>query len=210
MKRQLMTSAVCAVAVALILSGCASLGNLTAQEPRQETEAEKEISYPFTVHGVHGRRLISVTFTDSSHLTVSVPTVSVADDISYTWEMHSTLYSWKRGHSDMQLCGISLKVQRESDGFGDFIQFCRKGNFTKPISDPQNFHERRTKNKLYIMDFFGWHLTGDNFDEEYDFFYSSLPNISFPNAEFKREVERENGRHKKKTGGTNSIRNRRD
>lgn len=206
MKRLLMAS----IATMLLISGCASIGGLFTQEPYQESEEEKVIPYPFTVYGIYKMRLLSVTFTDSTHLTVSVPNVATTDDTGYTWEMHSTLYSWKRGHSDMQLCGISLKVRRESDGFGDFIQFCRKGDFTKPISDPQNFHERRTKNRLYVMDFFDWHLTGDNLEEEYDFFHSSLPNISFPNAEFKKETERANGRQKHNTGGTNSIRNRRD
>lgn len=199
-----------AVFIAIILSSCATSRSFFDTRPYEETEEEKAIQYPFKVFGWYKNKLIEMEFRDKSNLIVSFPRIGGAKKVYYKYQMYSTLYSWKKGHSDMQLCGIEFKVicAQEKPYYGfDWLTLCRKGDFSKPISDPMNYTYRRTRNKMAMMDFFGDSLTYKKIEEgDFDLFYSALPIIRFQRMDEEIKQERQKRREYQRTGGNTSIR----
>lgn len=196
---------------ALSFFSCTTTGGFFDEKPHEETEAEKAISYPFTVFGWYKGRLMEVEFYDASKLIVSFPRIGGAKKLVYLYKMHSTLYSWKRGHNDMQLCGIELRVlcvQEKGPWYGeDWLTFCRKGDFSKPILDPMNYTDHRTRDKTYIVDFFKDNLTYRKIeDDDYDFSYSALPTVRFQRMDERLRQEKQKNRESRRTGGATSIR----
>lgn len=205
------TAAILAAAImAVALSSCATSRSFFDTKPYEETEEEKAIQYPFKVFGWYKNKLIEMEFRDRSNLIVSFPKIGGAKKVYYKYQMYSTLYSWKKGHSDMQLCGIELKVicaqEKPYSGF-DWLTFCRKGDFSKPISDPMNYTDRRTRNKMAMIDFFGDSLTYRKIEEgDFDISYSALPVIRFQRMDEEIRQERQRRREYQRTGGSTSIR----
>ena len=199
-----------AVFIAIILSSCATNRSFFDTRPYEETEEEKAIQYPFKVFGWYKNKLIEMEFRDKSNLIVSFPRIGGAKKVYYKYQMYSTLYSWKKGHSDMQLCGIELKVicAQEKPYYGfDWLTLCRKGDFSKPISDPMNYTDRRTRNKMAMMDFFGDNLTYKKIEKgDFDMSYSALPIIRFQRMDEEIRQERQRRREYQRTGGNTSIR----
>lgn len=199
-----------AVFIAIILSSCATNQSFFDTRHYEETEEEKAIQYPLKVFGWYKNKLIEMEFRDKSNLIVSFPRIGGAKKVYYKYQMYSTLYSWKKGHSDMQLCGIEFKVicalEKPYYGF-DWLTLCRKGDFSKPISDPMNYTYRRTRNKMAMMDFFGDSLTYRKIEEgDFDLSYSALPIIRFQRMDEEIRQERQKRREYQRTGGNTSIR----
>ena len=196
--------------IASVLSSCATNRSFFDTRPYEETEEEKAIQYPFKVFGWYKNKLIEMEFRDKSNLIVSFPRIGGAKKVYYKYQMYSTLYSWKKGHSDMQLCGIELKVicVQDKPYYGyDWLTLCRKGDFSKPISDPMNYTDRRTRNKMAMMDFFGDSLTYKKIEEgDFDLSYSALPIIRFQRMDEEIRQERQRRREYQRTGGNTSIR----
>lgn len=199
-----------AVFIAIILSSCATNQSFFDTRHYEETEEEKTIQYPLKVFGWYKNKLIEMEFRDKSNLIVSFPRIGGAKKVYYKYQMYSTLYSWKKGHSDMQLCGIEFKVicAQEKPYYGfDWLTLCRKGDFSKPISDPMNYTYRRTRNKMAMMDFFGDSLTYKKIEEgDFDLSYSALPIIRFQRMDEEIKQERQKRREYQRTGGNTSIR----
>ena len=204
------TAILAAVFIAIILSSCATSRSFFDTTPYEETEEEKAIQYPFSVFGWYKNKLVEIEFYDATKLIVSFPRIGGAKKVYYKYQMYSTLYSWKKGHSDMQLCGIEFKVicalEKPYYGF-DWLTLCRKGDFSKPISDPMNYTYRRTRNKMAMMDFFGDSLTYRKIEEgDFDLSYSALPIIRFQRMDEEIRQERQKRREYQRTGGNTSIR----
>ena len=205
------TTAILAAAfIAIILSSCATNQSFFDTRPYEETEEEKSIQYPFSVFGWYRNKLVEIEFYDATKLIVYFPRIGGAKKVYYKYQMYSTLYSWKKGHSDMQLCGIEFKVicAQEKPYYGfDWLTLCRKGDFSKPISDPMNYTYRRTRNKMAMMDFFGDSLTYKKIEEgDFDLSYSALPIIRFQRMDEEIRQERQKRREYQRTGGNTSIR----
>ncbi|MBM7022634.1 hypothetical protein [Treponema sp. Marseille-Q4523] len=177
-----------------LFSSCATLDNWTYRNNTggEDTAEEKAIEYPYDVYVMHHLRLVKLTFLDRSHLKVTYPGNIL--DGEYEYQLLRTLYSWKRGYADMQLCGVQLKVVRLKDKFGDWIEICRKGDFTKAISHPHDYFQESCKNRYIMKTFFEQHMTARNFEDEYDFHYNAIPNITFQNWEERLRYERERKR----------------
>ena len=204
------TAILAAVFIAIILSSCATSRSFFDTRPYEETEEEKAIQYPFKVFGWYKNKLIEMEFRDKSNLIVSFPRIGGAKKVYYKYQMYSTLYSWKKGHSDMQLCGIEFKVicalEKPYYGF-DWLTLCRKGDFSKPISDPMNYTYRRTRNKMAMMDFFGDSLTYRKIEEgDFDLSYSGLATIRVQRRDEEVMQKRQKRREYQRTGGNTSIR----
>ncbi len=207
------TAAILAMALmGLALSSCATSRNFFDTKPYEETEEEKSIQYPFTVFGWYRNKLVEIEFYNATRLIVSFPRIGGSKKVMYLYQMNSTLYSWKKGHSDMQLCGIELKVicAQEKPYYGyDWLDFCRKGDFSKPISDPKNYTYRHTRNKMAMVDFFGDNLTYKKIEKgDFDISYSALPVIRFQRMDEEIRQERQRIREYQRTGGNTSIRKR--
>lgn len=199
-----------AVIMAIALSSCATSRSFFDTKPYEETEEDKAIQYPFTVFGWYKNKLVEIEFYNATKLIVSFPRIGGAKKVIYSYQMYSTLYSWKKGHSDMQICGIELKVicaqEKPYSGF-DWLTLCRKGDFSKSISDPMNYTDRRTRNKMAMMDFFGDSLTYKKIEEgDFDMSYSALPVIRFQRMDEEIRQERQRKREYQRTGGSTSIR----
>ena len=196
--------------IAVVLSSCATSRSFFDTTPYEETEEEKAIQYPFSVFGWYKNKLVEIEFYDATKLIVSFPRIAGAKKVIYSYQMYSTLYSWKKGHSDMQLCGIELKVLcvQEKPYYGyDWLTLCRKGDFSKPISDPMNYTDRHTRNNMAMIDFFGDNLTYRKIKEgDFDLSYSALPVIRFQRMDEEIKQERQQRREYKRTGGNTSIR----
>lgn len=201
---------IAATFIAIFLSSCATSRSFFDTTPYEETEEEKAIQYPFTVFGWYRNKLVEIEFYNASKLIVSFPRIGGAKKVIYSYQMYSTLYSWKKGHSDMQLCGIELKVicVQEKPYYGfDWLTLCRKGDFSKPISDPKNYTYRHTRNKMAMIDFFGDSLTYRKIEEgDFDISYSALPVIRFQRMDEEIRQERQRRREYQRTGGSTSIR----
>ena len=205
------TTAILAAAfIAIILSSCATNQSFFDTRPYEETEEEKSIQYPFSVFGWYRNKLVEIEFYDATKLIVYFPRIGGAKKVIYSYQMYSTLYSWKKGHRDMQLCGIELKVicAQEKPYYGfDWLTLCRKGDFSKPISDSKNYTYRHTRNKMAMMDFFGDSLTYKKIEEgDFDLSYSALPIIRFQRMDEEIRQERQKRREYQRTGGNTSIR----
>ena len=199
-----------AAIIAIVLSSCATSRSFFDTKPYEETEEEKTIQFPFTVFGWYRNKLVEIEFYDATKLIVSFPRIGGAKKVIYSYQMYSTLYSWKKGHSDMQLCGIELKVLcvQEKPYYGyDWLTLCRKGDFSKPISDPKNYTYRHTRNKMAMIDFFGDNLTYKKIENgDFDLSYSALPVIRFQRMDDEIRQERQRIREYQRTGGSTSIR----
>lgn len=201
-------------ALLLCLSSCATAKALFS--PRKsvweediyvETEAEKNMKFPFAVFASYRHRLVQIEFLDSENLVLSYPKISKVETVAFKYKMKSTLYSWKRGYSDMQLCGIQLYVKNAQTNRQDYLELCRKGDFTKPISNPENYQEIRTRDKTFIVDFAGDNLTYKKIEDgDYDFSFNSIPNMTLAEKDYNDEIERENKKNYARAGGSTSIR----
>ncbi len=196
--------------ISILLSSCATSRSFFDTTPYVETEEEKAIQYPFKVFGWYRNKLVEIEFYDSTKLFVSFPRIAGAKKVLYSYQMYNTLYSWKKGHSDMQLCGIELKVLcvQEKPYYGyDWLELCRKGSFAKPISDPENYRQRKTRNKMAMIDFFGDSLTYKKIEDgDFDLSYSALPVIRFVRMDEELRQERQRKREYQRMGGSTSIR----
>ena len=174
----------------LSLTSCATLDNLIYGDNGEETAEEKAIIYPYDAYVMYKNlTLIKVTFLNRTRLRISY----VNDTVNglYKYELVDTLYSWKRGYADMQLCGVQLKALRLRDNYEEWIEICTKGNFAKVISNPKDYFSEPCRNRYVMKTFFERHVTEESLAGESDFFYNAIPTIKFINWERDAKYERE-------------------